>query len=77
MNEEDRALLSQINTSLEKALKEVDDFKIHRALEEIWRGVSAANGYIDAQEPWALKKQNPERMKTVLYTLAEAIRRLE
>ena len=76
MNEEDRALLSQINTSLEKALKEVDDFKIHRALEEIWRGVSAANGYIDAQEPWALKKQNPERMKTVLYTLAEAIRRL-
>jgi len=76
MNDEDRALLSLINTQFEKALSEIDTFKIHRALEYIWRGVSAANGYIDAQEPWALKKENPERMKTVLYTLAEAIRRL-
>lgn len=76
MKEEDRALLSQINLCLDKALKEINAFKIHKALEEIWRGVSAANGYIDAQEPWTLKKENPERMKIVLYTLAEAIRRL-
>ena len=76
MTEEDRALLSQINACLDKALAEVESFKTHRALEEIWRGVSAANGYIDAQEPWTLKKENPDRMKTVLYTLAEAIRRL-
>ncbi|MFK7840352.1 MAG: methionine--tRNA ligase [Bdellovibrionales bacterium] len=76
MVEDDRGLLSFINQQLEKALKEVETFKIHRALEEIWRGVSAANGYIDAQEPWTLKKENPDRMKTVLYTLAEAIRRL-
>jgi methionyl-tRNA synthetase len=76
MTDEDRALLEQVNACLDKALKEVDNFKIHRALEEIWRGVSAANGYIDAQEPWTLKKENPDRMKIVLYTLAEAIRRL-
>lgn len=76
MTDEDHALLNQINEQFTKALKEIDNFKIHRALEEIWRGVSAANGYIDAQEPWTLKKENPDRMKTVLYTLAEAIRRL-
>ncbi len=76
MTEDDRALLAQINDCHEKAMKKVEAFKIHRALEEIWRGVSAANGYIDAQEPWSLKKENPERMKIVLYTLAEAIRRL-
>lgn len=74
--DEDKALLTLINTQFEKALKDVDTFKIHRALEEIWRGVSAANGYIDAQEPWKLKKEDTGRMKTVLYTLAEAIRRL-
>lgn len=76
MNDEDHALLTNINTHFEKALKEIETFKIHRALEETWRGVSAANGYIDAQEPWKLKKENPERMATVLYTLSEAIRRL-
>ena len=52
----------------------MDDIQIHRALEEIWRLVSDANGYIDAQEPWKLKKENPERMATVLYVLAETIR---
>ena len=33
-----------------------------------------ADKYVDAQAPWALKKEDPERMKTVLYVLAEAIR---
>ena len=52
----------------------VNDFKIHRALEEIWRVVGDANAYIDEQAPWTLRKQDPERMKTVLYVLSEAIR---
>lgn len=33
-----------------------------------------ANQYIDEQAPWKLKKENPERMKTVLYCLAEIVR---
>ena len=33
-----------------------------------------ANGYVDAQAPWGLKKTDPERMGTVLYVLAETIR---
>ena len=45
-----------------------------RALEAVWRVVAAANGYIDAQAPWTLKKENPNRMKTVLYILSEVIR---
>jgi methionyl-tRNA synthetase len=47
---------------------------IHRALEEIWKLVMDANAYIDVQAPWTLKKTDPERMKTVLYVLCEAIR---
>jgi len=38
--------------------------------------VRAANGYIDHQAPWVLKKDDPERMRTVLYSLAEVIRHL-
>jgi methionyl-tRNA synthetase len=34
------------------------------------------NKYIDTEAPWALKKTNPERMKTVLYVLTEMLRRL-
>lgn len=35
---------------------------------------SAANLYIDQQKPWILRKEDPERMKQVLYVLAETIR---
>jgi methionyl-tRNA synthetase len=48
----------------------------HRALEAVWEAVSAANRYVDEQAPWALKKTDPERMFTVLYALAETIRRI-
>ena len=51
-----------------------DAFHIHRALEEIMKLADEANSYIDQQAPWKLKKENPERMATVLYVLAETIR---
>ena len=35
-----------------------------------------ANRYIDHAAPWTLKKTDPARMATVLYVLAETIRRL-
>ena len=37
---------------------------------------SAANRYIDVQAPWALKKSDPDRMRTVLYVLIEVLRHL-
>ena len=44
------------------------------ALERIWSIVSASNKYIDEQAPWKLRKTEPERMQTVLFTLLETIR---
>jgi methionyl-tRNA synthetase len=38
--------------------------------------VRAANGYVDHQAPWALRKTDLDRMRTVLYVLAETIRHL-
>jgi len=50
------------------------EYDISGAIERILHFSGKANEYIDAQAPWALKKENPERMATVLYTLAESIR---
>jgi methionyl-tRNA synthetase len=38
--------------------------------------VGDANRYVDEQAPWALRRTDEARMRTVLYTLAEVIRRL-
>ena len=48
----------------------------NRGLEQVWQVVGDANRYIDAQAPWTLKKTDPARMATVLYVLAETVRRL-
>jgi methionyl-tRNA synthetase len=50
--------------------------QFHVALERHAAVVGEANRYVDEQAPWALKKTDPARMATVLYALAETIRRL-
>ena len=39
---------------------------LNRALEAILEVIGAANRYVDAQAPWALRKTDPARMGTVL-----------
>jgi methionyl-tRNA synthetase len=46
----------------------------HEALEDIWKVVRAANGYIDHQAPWALRKTDPARMASVLRVLVDVLR---
>src|SRR5690606_38898471 len=50
------------------------DFKFHSVLEAIVVYANKANAYIDVEAPWTLRKTNPARMNSVLYTLMEAIR---
>lgn len=53
---------------------------INTALATIWRFVGRANKYIDQTEPWQLNRRRQEdpaadeRLRTVLYHLAEALR---
>ena len=42
----------------------------------IWEVIADANRYVDAQAPWALAKTDPARRDTVLWVLAETIRRV-
>lgn len=72
---EDNAMLEMAGTQmLEKTRAHLETMAFHRALEHIWHVIGEANAYVDVQAPWALKKDDPERMKTVLYVLAEVIR---
>ena len=50
--------------------------QFHLALERILLVASEANAYIDSQAPWKLKKENPERMQTVLFVLYNVIRKI-
>ena len=73
-SDEDQALLDAAYGILDVMRKEIGAFQIHKAIAAIWNVVAEANRYFAAQEPWALKKTDPERMATVLYTTAEVLR---
>ncbi|MFD9897303.1 methionine--tRNA ligase [Mesorhizobium sp. NPDC059025] len=74
--EADKAMLEQATAALATARKAMTEQAIHQALAAIFAVVADANRYFAAQEPWALKKTDPARMETVLWTTAEIIRRV-
>ncbi|TVR80772.1 MAG: methionine--tRNA ligase [Rhodospirillales bacterium] len=73
---EDAELLTACNGLLPAVRDAMDRQAFHEALDAIWAVIRAANGYVDRQAPWALRKSDPDRMRTVLYVLMEAIRHL-
>jgi methionyl-tRNA synthetase len=72
--EPDMALLAAADGLLAKARAAMADFALHTVLAEIWSVVGEANRYFATQQPWALRKSDPQRMATVLYVTAEVLR---
>lgn len=52
----------------------VKEFKFDQIIGDIVDIASKANEYIDSEAPWKLKKEDPKRMESVLYLLAETTR---
>ena len=70
----DRELLTLADELLDKVRGHYDATAMHLALEAIWSVLGAANRYFSAQEPWVLRKTDPDRFATVLDGLVEGLR---
>ena len=73
---EDRALLDQVDGVIDRVRDAMAGYQIHAALNAVWQVVAETNRYFASSEPWALRKTDPERMGTVLYVTAEALRQI-
>src|SRR5690606_40710324 len=76
LQEADRAILDLATEALETSRRAMAEQAIHQALAAIFGVVAEANRYFAGEAPWALKKTDPERMETVLWTTAETVRRI-
>lgn len=76
LTEADVALIGAAGTALAAAREAMAEQAVHKALEAVFAVVARADRYIDAQAPWTLRKTDPERMRAVLYTMAETVRRV-
>lgn len=71
---EDEAVLALFDGLKAQTDKAMQGHEVHNYLAAVMDAVSEANRYFASEEPWALKKENPERMGTVLYVTAELVR---
>lgn len=71
----DDELIALAEATPENMAKYMDKVDVANAIGEVWKLVSKANKYIDDCAPWALNKAGEtEKLRTVLYNLAEVIR---
>ena len=74
LSDEDMDLLKAASALYAVVTDQMERFEIHAYLASVFEVIAAANRYFAAQEPWALKKTDPERMATVLYVTIETVR---
>lgn len=74
LQDADRAVLEAAHALLPAVRTSFDALQFHRGLESIWRVVAECNRYFSAQEPWVLRRTDPQRMATVLWVTLEVVR---
>lgn len=74
--DEDNQILQTSYQAIDKMRAHIDKQMIHLAFEEVVKLSSITNDYISKNAPWDLKKNNPHRLGSVLYTLLEIIRNI-
>ena len=74
----DRALWQLAEETPARVEMQVNAFQFSGALQEVWKLIGECNKYIDMTQPWVLGRteEGKPRLRTVLYTLAECVRRV-
>jgi methionyl-tRNA synthetase len=75
-NSTDEKLLNNLKKSLPKLKLLMDSQDLNEYLKIVVSFSFDANKYFNDSEPWAVKKKDPERMKTILLTAIEQIKNI-
>ena len=74
-NNEDLLILDEFKSNLENIRKKIDEQDINYYIDFIVNSLFKANKYFNDQEPWK-KKDDQERINTIVYTTFEIIRKV-
>lgn len=69
----DEALLETIDRTLDDESRLIERVELRSGLRAAMEGAQAVNAYLNAEEPWKILKQDPERGGTILWTAISAI----
>ena len=75
-NEDDLNINSNVVSLANRVEILVETLEFNKILSEIWEQISNLNKYFSDQKPWELRKNNNERMQTVLFITLNNIRKI-
>ena len=75
LNDEDLLILNKFSENLSKLRNEIDKQNINFYIDFIVNALFEANKYFNDQEPWK-KKDDLERLNSIVYTALEIIRKI-
>ena len=76
LNDDDININSNVDSLVDRVEILIETLEFNKILSEIWDQISNLNKYFSDQKPWELRKNNNERMETVLHITLNNIRKI-
>ena len=76
LNISDKKLLDNLKLSLPKLIDLMNNQELNEYIKIVVSFSFDANKYFNDSEPWAVKKKDPDRMKTILFTIVQQIKNI-
>ena len=76
LNDSDKKLLNNLKNSLPKLISLMNNQELNEYIKTVVGFSFDANKYFNDSEPWAVKKEDPERMNAILFTIVEQIKNI-
>ena len=76
LNNSDKKLLDNLKNNIPKLINLMNKQDLNEYIKMVVSFSFDANKYFNDSEPWSVKKKDPERMKTILFTITQQIKNI-
>ena len=76
LNISDKQLLNNLKNNVPKLINLMNNQELNEYIKIVVSFSFDANKYFNDSEPWAVKKKDPDRMKTILFTIVQQIKNI-
>ena len=73
---QDKKLLNNLKNNVPKLINLINNQELNEYIKMVVSFSFDANKYFNDSEPWAVKKKDPNRMKTILFTIVQQIKNI-
>ena len=72
----DNKLLDNLKQNIPKLIDYINNQNLNDYIKMVVNFSFEANKYFNDSEPWNVKKKDPERMRTIIFTICEQIKNI-